>query len=250
MNSISNPLLSRWWHSQFRLRRIHHSQVILLGIPLVALIGITAHLWAANQTDRPLVQLHWWLRDLLMYFALLFIPICTLFPFLALTSQFRRWDRQWRFEPLLAAPITSGNWFTWLMTKSTLCILVFMLGLWVCLFVHVSHPTIFNHVGEVEWAFYLTPVYIPTQCLWSAAITLHFLSRNRRVSLACIKTLCILAMPPVIFIGLSELPHGHINNDIIQFGSIANAPKIPMSLFLLWRARWSLRDRLIARLSP
>jgi hypothetical protein len=254
---LPNPLLRRWWRSQFRLGCVYRSQVILLGLPLITLIGMTVleHWVETHEIWRGTRRLHWWIIDLSRYYSVFFIPIATLLPAFTLVTLFQRWDRQHQFEPLLAAPITTRQWLVWLLTMSAAPLAIFLVGCWVCFFVVYYHPTIFNHIGEFEWCFYVTPLYVPMQCLWSAAITLHFLSRNRRVAVACVKSLLVLHVPIPMLLGLFWVNEMvvelfHYSRDVTGPLSVVNGLKLPILGYLLWNQWQTLGGRLASRLSP
>ncbi|MBN1477393.1 hypothetical protein JXA47_11620 [Candidatus Sumerlaeota bacterium] len=254
---LSNPLLRRWWRSQFGLGCAYRSQVILLGLPLLALVGMTIieHWVETHEIWGGIRRIHWWIVDLFRLYVLLFIPIATLLPSLTLITLFQRLDRQLQFEPLLATPITGRKWLMWMLTMSAGPIAVFLMGCWVCFFLVIFHPTIFEHIGEAEWCYYLALPYVPMQCLWSAAITLHFLSRNQRVAVGCVKSLLTLQLPLLIGLGifwaneefLRLLP---LNREILGPIAVANGLKLPILAYLLWSLWRSLGDRLASRLTP
>jgi hypothetical protein len=191
------------------------------------------------------------LRDLIRYYAVLFIPVATFLPALTLVTQFQRWDRQSQFPPLLATPISTRHWLVWLLTMSAGPIAIFLVGCWTCLFAH-AHPTVlfqetflYTISSILCRGFYLSASYVPMQCLWSAAITLHFLSRNQRAGAACVKSLLTLLLPGFMGLGLISATEALIGSLYV-----VNGLKLLILLFLLWSLGRSLRDRLTTRLNP
>jgi hypothetical protein len=247
-----NPLLRRWWRSQFRLRALHRSQVVVLGLPLVALIVVTAleawvdarDLWRFKSFVRHL----WW--DTAGWYPPLFAPIATLFPSALLTAHFIHWDRNRRFDALLSAPITSRQWSVWLLVMATAPTAAFLIGWWGCFFAHRWHPGIFDHLSTLEKGFYLSLGYIPLQCLWSAAITLTFLARCRRVAPAAVLALLVLLLPAAMGFGLLWLIDPVSDRFILPSLAVINGLKLSALLFLLWDLHCHLRDRLAARVNP
>ncbi|MBN1476568.1 hypothetical protein JXA47_07440 [Candidatus Sumerlaeota bacterium] len=193
MFETDNPLLGRFWRRQFRLRWLHRSSVLWVGLLLAILLVVIQ--WDFARGQHPGL---WWF--IAMSLSLTFVsPASTLIAMSQMSRGFHRLRTDRHLEDLLVTrltgrdltlglvvPVILGQWILWVGLS------LILVGLYFEIPKHSPHV----RAEPEQIAFLLLMgLYGPVQSLYSAVITLRLsmaIPRLFAVQLAAVGVLVVL----------------------------------------------------------